>query len=436
MWRRWLRPGLLGLALAATALPGWVVLQGRDLREVADADLVVERLSLPSAENGATWLAAEGSRLPPGILSARELDGVCSCGTECALEWTWLEDVVARSEPALQGVDKVIAARELQVPAFVMPAGDDAVTEYSHAFQRVLCAEARLHVHHGRYAAALDSWRRLGRLGARIESARGGVLVHAMFGRALKLAALIGIHDLLDVHALDPAAARELAREVESWRARPEAWSRMWKAEYRAVRGTWLALRVENPPKDMLQTSIRAVRLGALRSSLYPNRRLAVVASWHRLLAAEAGRPCAQQTDLAKRFGSRFDLYGIGNLVAEHVPQLERYRVQVCSYETRTSLLQAMLALQAHEAEQGELPARLEALVPDYLARVPPDGFDGRPLRYSKATRTVWSVGSDLVDSGGRGDLSDRTEPTLVLPLPSAEPDQSSTPTPITNRTA
>ena len=49
------------------------------------------------------------------------------------------------------------------------------------------------------------------------------------------------------------------------------------------------------------------------------------------------------------------------------------------------------------------LPETLESLVPELLAAVPADPFDGKPLRYSREDAVVYSVGEDLKDSWSSG---------------------------------
>jgi len=49
----------------------------------------------------------------------------------------------------------------------------------------------------------------------------------------------------------------------------------------------------------------------------------------------------------------------------------------------------------------GELPGTLDALVPDYIDKIPSDDFDGEPMRYSAEKKIIYSVGEDLNDDGG-----------------------------------
>jgi len=66
-------------------------------------------------------------------------------------------------------------------------------------------------------------------------------------------------------------------------------------------------------------------------------------------------------------------------------------------------LLIIALALRAFELDQGAPSRSIEDLVPEYLARIPLDPYDGRPLRFKLAGErcTPYSIGPDLDDDGG-----------------------------------
>ena len=67
-------------------------------------------------------------------------------------------------------------------------------------------------------------------------------------------------------------------------------------------------------------------------------------------------------------------------------------------------LLAAELALRCYQSEKSRIPARLDNLVTNYLSKVPPDPFSGRPLIYRRQGTDwlLYSVGPDGVDDGGR----------------------------------
>ena len=49
----------------------------------------------------------------------------------------------------------------------------------------------------------------------------------------------------------------------------------------------------------------------------------------------------------------------------------------------------------------GELPETLDELVSEYIDSVPIDGYDGKPLRYSKEKKIIYTIGHNLKDTGG-----------------------------------
>lgn len=65
--------------------------------------------------------------------------------------------------------------------------------------------------------------------------------------------------------------------------------------------------------------------------------------------------------------------------------------------------LDALIALELYRRREGQFPAGLDELVPDFLTEVPLDPFDGNPLRYRRdeSGAVVYSVGKNLVDDQG-----------------------------------
>jgi hypothetical protein len=76
------------------------------------------------------------------------------------------------------------------------------------------------------------------------------------------------------------------------------------------------------------------------------------------------------------------------------------------SAETDANLLQVSLALELFKSEHGEYPQTLAPLQPRYRVTVPVDGFSEKPLIYARSEKgyTLYSVGPDMNDNGGKGD--------------------------------
>jgi hypothetical protein len=90
----------------------------------------------------------------------------------------------------------------------------------------------------------------------------------------------------------------------------------------------------------------------------------------------------------------------------------------IMDYRASEKLATVAMALRLYRMDHnGEWPASLAALVPKYLAEVPIDPFDGKPIRYRAAgdDSIIWSVGFNLVDDGGKPG-NDR--PSMQAPKP------------------
>lgn len=87
-------------------------------------------------------------------------------------------------------------------------------------------------------------------------------------------------------------------------------------------------------------------------------------------------------------------------------------------WDFSVSATQILLAIKAYWQDNQKIPSELANLVPNYLDEIPIDPFDGKPLRYVPEKMIIYSVGEDLIDSGGsvkESGISDNTEPTVAV---------------------
>ena len=78
-------------------------------------------------------------------------------------------------------------------------------------------------------------------------------------------------------------------------------------------------------------------------------------------------------------------------------------------YETLREMAITAIALKRFQLRNGKFPTELSALIPEFLPDLPHDWMDGKPLRYrvnADGTFTLYSVGENGVDDGGRPDPS------------------------------
>ena len=85
---------------------------------------------------------------------------------------------------------------------------------------------------------------------------------------------------------------------------------------------------------------------------------------------------------------------------------LERGLVKAAQAECSRRLLITAIALQRYHLRHSAWPDTLDQLVPDFLAQVPSDFMDGKPLRYKPVKDgryLLYSVGENGIDDGGDG---------------------------------
>lgn len=108
-----------------------------------------------------------------------------------------------------------------------------------------------------------------------------------------------------------------------------------------------------------------------------------------------------------------------------------------------TNLTIAALALKRYQLDHGTYPASIGALVPEYLAGLPTDPYDGKPLRYQcldPENFVLYSIGEDGRDGGGdaafrtgQRELTGRKDivwPKAIDQKPEAAQKQKLTPAP------
>lgn len=86
------------------------------------------------------------------------------------------------------------------------------------------------------------------------------------------------------------------------------------------------------------------------------------------------------------------------------VPATDRIQSSADVAAQRCDAALIVLALELHRLRRGAYPERLDQLVPDYLPALPPDRFDGTPVKYrlEEGGPVLYSVGPDRKDDQGR----------------------------------
>jgi hypothetical protein len=322
----------------------------------------------------------------------------------------------------IAAVDPAVAAAVYQ-PAWLFPPGygREAIERQSDESIRMLWLGELLKfawidlAYAGESAAALDGYLRAQRFfmrevtmpGARTDEALQSVTGFGAGSGALRTT--------LPLLRLDAAESRRREREIEELRIPADAWRSLWREEYSHWSGVLAA--------PELADDVRwRERLVPRDYSVHVNRTRSRLAEAARALIAAADRPCSHRTpapdpppaavpgwlwEVAPSLATHITMDSFGPngdgdfyamLTASTWDKVDLCRCRAGSF---ASAGQALIALRTYQLDHGDLPATLDALVPEYLSRVPADGYDDAPLRYSRERKLLWSIGDDLEDDGG-----------------------------------
>ena len=426
--RRALVFGLVVIFVLAIALPGLVILHGRDIEGASDDDLKVARLSIPAEDNAFTHLDRATRALAWPKDEGEHEDRVEQILAARAWHGDWVDDVLRANVKSLDHVRRTLERVVFQPPAFRTPDDEmEGLTEWPR-LGKLLALEAWSHAHRGESLASLQSSLAVVRLGHQVQNAHSGMLLHAMIGDALQEIGLTAMRNTLPLLEIEPEEARKVIAALESLRFDPESWARMWAAEYQLMKHTLLRAGEEFGASSN-DTAGERNPLSGLRPGSYvfhPNRTLAMYGDVIRSFQRDANQPCHQLTPPAlpdartawHKLGLLLLPNGAGRvLVAFAAPNFHRYQLKRCVGTTHISATQTMLALRVYEMEHGALPPSLDPLVPRYLPRLPMDAFAGARLRYRPEERMLYSIGSDFEDHGGRLAIGEDTmaEPSYQL---------------------
>ena len=91
-------------------------------------------------------------------------------------------------------------------------------------------------------------------------------------------------------------------------------------------------------------------------------------------------------------------------MISESIVTLSSVTRKVMRMEAAKQTIIVAIALKRYQLKHGNYPPDLNSLVTEFLASIPLDPVDGKPLRYklnSDGTFLLYSVGENGVDHGG-----------------------------------
>jgi len=401
--KKWFNRIALGIFIAFVLLYGFLMVRSSIPATVKDKELQFPRASIPAGSNAFDVLQTVASHVWwPDKQSARLYDLTSDTNWDDALAST----VLASNREALAGWDAAAKLPDFQVPESNF---NDLVPYLSDWKKLAQVAEVRENflLHNGQDKGAFDQILDHVQLGQRMQNAHGP-LIDYLVGTAVRGMGLIQMQRRVGKTHLNPDQLKDYIRQLGS--APDEeaaAFANTIKAEYQFQIGYLDAMRQgKMTNSDSGGYYLRPMRWLPLFN--FSQTKALFAEEDNRLVqAAPHHFNEAKLSDLDLHRPSIVSMYSSGNWTGQilfymTMPAIIPSLATKSKGDTQLQATRIILALRAYQLTHGNLPSDLNALVPEFLDAVPPDDFDGQPLRYAPDRKIVYSVGQNLKDDGGK----------------------------------
>ncbi len=324
-------------------------------------------------------------------------------------------------QPALGAMDELVDCSGLVVEPWLLTDEHPPLIELLH-LSRLRLARSWRYAEQDRGDEAMAEMLRTLRLGLLLQHA-GGSLITTMVGNSIGEEALQEIVELVAWEKPPgPDLLAALAAELEATAALPPATPAAVLGECRAAEALYDQMRWWS--RDQLfattEPGVAAPKVESAENGggseccflVYDADRTIQMLRQRCLESAAAGyEPGATRVQPSWK-----PLHGSGGLAVEQyldnatgrilldiaTPAYGRFFEQEDHLRSRQALVRSWLAVQRQLREEpgGQPPAALDDLVPDLLAEVPVDPWDGKPVRYDAKQRKLWTT-------AGQGESAD-----------------------------
>jgi len=308
----------------------------------------------------------------------------------------------------------------------------DGVVPYSGDWMRMsqlLEIKGHWHLHQGRREEAATACMTLLRFGDMIQRDSYELIDHVVASNLLDVG--LNIARIIATDAATPRDAREALRRVlDDIGPFDDTLARSCMAEYQKLHH--LVDDVSTDMRTRGKTELLAwIGMDAPPFFLppgyvfHPNRTRQMVADYYRAMRSNLGKIFAElgpedyelvADDLESGPWRRlFRPNAVGLILFSRLmAPLSNVIHRKIHLECDLAATRLLFACIAYREDQGHNPATLDALVPDYIAAVPIDPYDGQPFRYDAARGRLYAVGPNLTDFGGLASTQKEHQPIFM----------------------
>lgn len=403
------------------------------------SDFIFEPLRLPEDQNAYAVITKAAQLISSRELTDEEENTLAAMLKGDAWDESIAQACVSDLAPAWPLIERITEIPEGQTPW--ISALSDVIPEIGpiQRLSNLIKIRALAQARSGHPDEGLRSALIAVTLAHRIEESRG-VLIHFLSGSAIKRSALNTIQWIVVYQKPSNEALLSTLRALSASRASTRSLSLAFYSELRIFEdGIGIMQRdrsgaqLDGSPRPWLHLLPRSLLLK-------PNKTRTTYVRLMRASANAVDAPLPRQAALLNPARSELDRvvksarWTPNNFVGRIylgiiTPTTSALLTSGLRAQSGISACEALLALRLYKNTQGEFPASLEALVPEYLPSVPRDYMDGSPIRYSQELGVIWSVGDKNLNITKPDQLVEEKETVIYItprPLrPVSEPTKS-----------
>ncbi len=403
---------LLGLtAVLAVAIGGlavFVSVASRDVAPPDEAEFAATRSDVAPEDNAFTYFLEATNLLVETTNAALSVDfrmGKAPASGELR-EW------IAQNAECMALVKRGTECAICQTPPVeTITTLTPYVNPWLH-MQRILEARARLARLEGRFAEAADDLAVGMRFGDLIQKDASSLITY-LVGLAIFSSSAEAALELARDPAAPPETLARLAAELEKVGPFDGGLAQGIKSEQRIACNIVDGLRNQLSSvgsivwSDLQDGKRLLARLQKFKYCFKPNQTKRDMSAVHRRVIANASRIYADMVMGAPDEGKMGRLSLLQpNVFGKYlfmivIPGFDKTLESKCGTDGILAGAKLTVACNRFQREMGRWPAELQELVPEFLAEVPRDPYDGAPFRYSEEKGLVWAVGKNLTDEGG-----------------------------------
>lgn len=462
---KYIFPAILG-SLIFIAIISFTFLNlflGRDEPWPEDNDLWLQKIEIPKEENAFYYFTPYFSQSDKEIILRYWPEEKEKLKEEKEIYWPveqteliyniiqgkeWdtelVKDLLKNNEQVFRDFEKAAESPYFQVPIYQNPAESDFIVPLLslstfRTIAKLNLIKAAYLFQQGQEREAFDQTIKVIKMGQMMENSPRPALIDYLVGMAIKGMSLESLRKMIPETNFSSEIFKNYIVELEQFKENEKGLITIFKMEYMGFTNTKKKFidpiikgKISNQESKKMNTGLieeipSPLRtMGKLNYFYKPNQTQRMFADFYRTNINNASKIYCREMEFPEIKPSapysKIKMIFTENLVGKilHdiiIVSLGGVYSRKCLEDFSISGTQILMAIKAYKIENNKLPNSLNELLSKYLLEIPKDPFDGNLIRYSQEKNIIYSVGSDLIDSGGSEgeDWQKMADPTFKI---------------------